>query len=142
DPGSPLEATAREAGYRVFLADPNVGGRYSALTAFGLVPSGLAGVPVGDLLDQAAALEPSLAGDDNPALALGAALGGFGIAGHDKVVIATVSSEVGGSGIVGFADWAEQLIAESTGKNGHGLLPVAVEGTDAPGFVETSDTHL
>src|SRR5207302_4835204 len=80
DPGSPLETTAREASYRVFLADPDVGGRYSALTAFGLVPSGLAGVPVGDLLDQAAALEPSLAGDDNPALALGAALGGFGIA--------------------------------------------------------------
>jgi glucose-6-phosphate isomerase len=138
DPGSPLEATARDAGYRVFLADPNVGGRYSALTAFGLVPSGLAGVPVGDLLDQAAALAPSLAADDdNPSLALGAALGGFGAAGHDKVVIADA-----GSGIVGFADWAEQLIAESTGKNGRGLLPVAVEGTDAPGWVETADTHL
>ena len=138
DPGSPLERTARDAGYRVFLADPDVGGRYSALTAFGLVPTGLAGVPVAELLDQAAALEPSLAGDtDNPALALGAALGGFADAGHDKVVIAD-----GGSGLVGFADWAEQLIAESTGKDGRGLLPVAVEGTDAPGWGETSDTHL
>src|SRR5438067_3440861 len=59
DPGSPLETTAREASYRVFLADPDVGGRYSALTAFGLVPAGLAGVPIGELLDQAAAIEPS-----------------------------------------------------------------------------------
>jgi len=138
DPGSPLERTARDAGYHVFLADPNVGGRYSALTAFGLVPSGLAGVPVAELLDQAAGVEPSLAQPKgNPALLLGAALGGFGNAGHDKVVIADA-----GSGIEGFADWAEQLIAESTGKNGRGLLPVAVEGVDAPGFVETSDTHL
>jgi glucose-6-phosphate isomerase len=138
DPGSPLEQTARDAGYRVFLADPNVGGRYSALTAFGIVPSGLAGAPVGDLLDQAAAVEPSLARlSDNPALALGAALGGFGNSGHDKVVIAEA-----GSGIVGFADWAEQLIAESTGKHSRGLLPVAVDGTDSPGFAELSDTHL
>ena len=56
DPGSPLHKTATEAGYRVFLADPNVGGRYSALSAFGLVPTGLAGVPIAELLDQAAAL--------------------------------------------------------------------------------------
>ena len=54
DPGSPLDASARAAGYRVFNADPNVGGRYSALTAFGLVPSALAGVDVGALLDEAA----------------------------------------------------------------------------------------
>ncbi|HET6908157.1 MAG TPA: glucose-6-phosphate isomerase [Mycobacteriales bacterium] len=138
DPGSPLEQTAREAGYRVFLADPNVGGRYSALTAFGLVPSGLAGVAIAELLDQAAAVESSLSDNrDNPALALGAALGGFGNSGHDKVVLADA-----GSGIEGFADWAEQLIAESTGKNGRGLLPVAVSGVDAPGFAETADTHL
>src|SRR3954447_18902176 len=138
DPGSPLEQTARDAGYRVFSADPNVGGRYSALTAFGLVPSGLAGVPVGELLDQAEAVEPTLGQPEgNPALLLGAALGGYGNAGHDKLVIADA-----GSGIVGFADWAEQLVAESTGKNERGLLPVAVEGTDASGWVETSDTHL
>jgi glucose-6-phosphate isomerase len=132
----------------VFLADPNVGGRYSALTAFGLVPSGLAGVPVGELLDQAAALQPSLSQlEDNPSLTLGAALGGFGVAGHDKVVLADAAS--GSSAhrnsahrIRGFADWAEQLIAESTGKKGRGLLPVAVEGTDAPGWVEAADTHL
>jgi len=138
DPGSPLEQTARDAGYRVFLADPDVGGRYSALTAFGLVPSGLAGAPIGALLDQAEAIEPTLGNAaGNPALALGAALGGFGNAGHDKLVIADAGSQ-----IVGFADWAEQLIAESTGKNERGLLPVAVEGTDAPGWVQTSDTHL
>jgi len=143
DPGSPLEQAAGKAGYRVFLADPNVGGRYSALTAFGLVPSGLAGVPIAELLDQAAAVESSL-GDigDNPALALGAALGGFGNSGHDKVVLADAGSESSAGRIRGFADWAEQLIAESTGKNGRGLLPVAVSGVDAPGFVETSDTHL
>ena len=143
DPGSPLEQTARDAGYRVFLADPNVGGRYSALTAFGLVPSGLAGVPIGELLDQAEAVEPSLGrSDDNPALVLGAALGGFGNAGHDKLVIADAGSGSSARRIRGFADWAEQLVAESTGKNERGLLPVAVEGTDAPGWVETSDTHL
>ena len=140
DPGSPLEATAREASYRVFLADPDVGGRYSALTAFGLVPAGLAGVPIGELLDQAAAVEPSLHRDDaaaNAGLSLGAALGGFGAAGHDKVVIAAVDSP-----IKGFGDWAEQLIAESTGKLGRGLLPVVVESTKAPGFTTSADTHL
>ncbi|HET6815862.1 MAG TPA: glucose-6-phosphate isomerase, partial [Mycobacteriales bacterium] len=137
DPGSPFEKVAREASYRVFLADPNVGGRYSALTAFGLVPAGLAGVPIGELLDQAAAVEPSLSADTgNPGLALGSALGGFGTGGHDKVVIADA-----GSGIRGFGDWAEQLIAESTGKNGKGLLPVVVEGTDAPGFTDAVDVH-
>ncbi|MBV9097750.1 MAG: hypothetical protein JO079_06810 [Frankiaceae bacterium] len=122
DPGSPLEQTARDAGYRVFLADPNVGGRYSALTAFGLVPSGLAGAPIGDLLDQAAAVLPFLEADGRPGLALGAGLGGYGAAGHDKVVIEDL-----GSGIAGFGDWAEQLLAESTGKQGRGLLPVVVE---------------
>ncbi len=134
DPGSPFEAIARDAGYRVFLADPNVGGRYSALTAFGLVPSGLAGVPVEELLDQADAIAPSLTADDGPAAALGAALGGYGNAGHDKVVLVDA-----GSGIAGFGNWAEQLIAESTGKHGRGLLPVVV-GTahDAP----RADEHM
>ncbi|HWB65493.1 MAG TPA: glucose-6-phosphate isomerase [Mycobacteriales bacterium] len=138
DPGSPLHTVATEAGYQLFEADPNVGGRYSALTAFGLVPSGLAGVPVGKLLDQAEAVQPALTGDaDNPGLTLGAALGGFGRMGHDKVVLAEA-----GSGIVGFGDWAEQLIAESTGKLGRGLLPVVVAGTKSPGFTATADTHL
>jgi len=122
DPGSPLQQAATEAGYRAVIeADPTVGGRYSALTAFGLVPSGLAGADIGALLDEAAAVADVLGSDDesNPALVLGAALGGT--AGKDKVVIVDE-----GSGLVGFGDWAEQLIAESTGKLGTGLLPVVV----------------
>ena len=122
DPGSPLQQAATEAGYRAVIeADPTVGGRYSALTAFGLVPSGLAGADIGALLDEAAAVGDVLASDDasNPAVVLGAALGGT--AGKDKVVIVDE-----GSGLVGFGDWAEQLIAESTGKLGTGLLPVVV----------------
>ena len=129
DPGSPLENTARSAGYHVVLADPNVGGRYSALTAFGLVPCALAGVDVERLLDDAAALVPALGEDrDNPGLLLGAVLGAAAAHGRDKLVIA------GGGDLVGFGDWAEQLIAESTGKQGRGILPVVVEGVDAPGF--------
>jgi glucose-6-phosphate isomerase len=134
DPGSPLEALARQSGYRkVFQADPNVGGRYSALTAFGLVPSGLAGADVAALLDEAAAASAVLSRDepDNPALLLAAALGVRHSEGAEKVVFADVDS-----GIKGFPDWAEQLIAESTGKKGTGLLPVVVEGIDAPGFAD------
>jgi glucose-6-phosphate isomerase len=138
DPGSALEQTAKKAGYEVVLADPNVGGRYSALSAFGLVPSVLAGVDVEGLLVSARALQAQLGGDtDNPGLLLGAAIGGCAKEGRDKLVIADT-----GSGIVGFGDWAEQLIAESTGKQGTGVLPVVVEGTDAPGFVDAGkDAH-
>jgi glucose-6-phosphate isomerase len=138
DPGSPLEAIARDAGYETVLADPDVGGRYSALTAFGLTPSALAGADIGQLLDAAAALEAALGADDgNPGLDLGAALGGAGAAGFDKLVIADA-----GSGLVGFGDWAEQLVAESTGKDGKGLLPVVVEGPSAPGFADAGeDAH-
>jgi hypothetical protein len=130
DPGSPLEASAKEAGFReVVLADPNVGGRYSALSAFGLVPTALAGIDVEPLLDDAAALRDTLSsGEHNPALDLGLALAAGWRVGRDKVVIADA-----GSGIVGFGDWAEQLIAESTGKQGKGLLPVVVEGPTAAG---------
>ena len=77
DPGSPLDGLARTAGYTVINADPDVGGRYSALTAFGLVPSGLAGADIGGLLDQAASVEAALQADDeaNPGLRLGALIG-------------------------------------------------------------------
>jgi hypothetical protein len=130
DPGSPLERTAAQMGAReVFLANPEVGGRYSALTAFGLVPSALAGVDVTALLDQAAAVRATLGGPEgNPGLVLGAAIGAAWEAGRDKLAIAD-----DGSGIAGFGDWAEQLIAESTGKLGKGVLPVALEGPNAPG---------
>jgi glucose-6-phosphate isomerase len=136
DPGSPLTETGRELGAVVVLADPEVGGRYSALTGFGLVPAALAGVDVAELLDQAAALAPSLSAEtDNPALALGAALGAAATAAgtggrpvRDKVALIE-----DGTGIVGLADWAEQLLAESTGKQGRGLLPVVLESPGAPG---------
>ena len=128
DPGSPLDEQSRQAGYRVVNADPNVGGRYSALTAFGLVPSGLAGADIERLLDDAETVADLLSADDeaNPGLRLGAAMAGTSPL-RDKLVIVDA-----GSGIPGFPDWAEQLIAESTGKEGTGILPVVVEGEDAP----------
>lgn len=128
DPGSPLDKEARADGYRVINADPNVGGRYSALTAFGLVPSGLAGVDLEQLLDEAESVTDLLADDDeaNPALRLGAAMAGTEPL-RDKLVLVD-----DGSGMPGFADWAEQLIAESTGKDGTGVLPVVVGGKDDP----------
>ena len=131
DPGSPLDEAAAEAGYRVFHADPEVGGRYSALTAFGLVPSGLAGADIRRLLEEAAAIGPHLESDDvdNPALRLGGLLGLASSRGVDKVVLAD-----NGSGIPGFGDWAEQLVAESTGKQGKGILPVVVPALDSPNF--------
>jgi hypothetical protein len=129
DPGSPLEETAREMGAHLFLADPEVGGRYSALTAFGLVPSALAGVDVSVLLDQAQEYASTLPEDnDNPALSLGAATGAAALAGRDKLALVD-----DGTGITGLGDWAEQLIAESTGKNGKGILPVVVESPTSPG---------
>jgi glucose-6-phosphate isomerase len=123
DPGSPLDRSAREAGYRVFNADPNVGGRFSALTAFGLVPSGLAGVDIASLLDEAEAMSLDLAIDspDNHGLVLGAALAGTAPL-RDKIGFVA-----DGTHVVGFPDWAEQLIAESTGKLGKGLLPVVLD---------------
>jgi glucose-6-phosphate isomerase len=131
DPGSPLEESARAAGYRVFLADPQVGGRYSALTAFGLVPSGLAGANIGTLLEEAEAVRPALEEDseDNPGLRLGALLGSAAVAGIDKLVLADA-----GAAYAHLGDWIEQLVAESTGKDDKGILPVVVGGRDAPNF--------
>ncbi|MDQ1128413.1 glucose-6-phosphate isomerase [Microbacterium sp. SORGH_AS_0888] len=122
DPGSPLELSATEAGYTVFAADPTVGGRYSALTAFGLVPAGLAGVDVAELLDEAEATLLEVAIDDprNPALVLAAAIAG-GTPRADKLGL--VSDE---TYLRGLPDWIEQLIAESTGKEGTGILPVVL----------------
>jgi glucose-6-phosphate isomerase len=139
DPGSPLEESAREAGYRVFLADPEVGGRYSALTAFGLVPSGLANANIATLLDEAEAIRPALEADspDNPALRLGALLGAANLAGVDKLVLADA-----GSPLPGFGDWAEQLVAESTGKQGKGILPVVVDSPDSPNFVPSTPDEV
>ena len=158
DPGSPLEAVARQMGAALFLADPDVGGRYSALTAFGLVPTALAGVDVVELLDQAEALHATLGEPkDNPSLALGVALGAAAVNGGRELpgqsvpsagLRQTLPGQSGpsaglrrdkvalvddGTGITGLGDWAEQLVAESTGKQGRGILPVVVEAPDAPG---------
>jgi glucose-6-phosphate isomerase len=128
DPGSPLDSAARADGYAVFNADPTVGGRYSALTAFGLVPTGLAGVDIRELLDEAEAtlLEVAIDSPDNPALVLAAAIaGGQGSSSaqprRDKLGLVT-----DGTHIVGLPDWIEQLVAESTGKQGTGILPVVL----------------
>ncbi|WP_169582652.1 MULTISPECIES: glucose-6-phosphate isomerase [Microbacterium] len=122
DPGSPLDQAARADGYTVFNADPTVGGRYSALTAFGLVPTGLAGVDIAELLDEAEAtlLEVAIDSPDNPALVLAAAIAG-GEPRRDKLGLVT-----DGTHIVGLPDWIEQLVAESTGKEGTGILPVVL----------------
>lgn len=127
DPGSPLEASAIEAGQRVFLADPNVGGRYSALTAFGLVPSGLAGADIRAFVAEAESVRGLLAEDSeaNPGLQLAATLGA-GLPDRYGVAIASALDAQWGLG-----DWIEQLIAESTGKEGHGVLPIALPA-DAP----------
>jgi glucose-6-phosphate isomerase len=139
DPGSPLEKIAAEAGYRaVFLADETVGGRYSALTAFGLVPSALAGADVEQLLDDADAVHTALANSvDNPGLLLGAAMGAAALEGRNKLVLLEADR-----GLVGFGDWAEQLIAESTGKEGTGVLPVVVEDSDSPGWATSGPDAL
>ncbi|MEU5874392.1 glucose-6-phosphate isomerase [Glycomyces sp. NPDC047369] len=124
DPGSALEKLANEQGSHLFLADANVGGRYSALTAFGLVPTALAGADIAELIEQAEEFATTIESDgDNPALVLGAV-----IAAKPTITIAD-----DGTGVVGLGDWAEQLIAESLGKDGKGTLPVVLEGPAAPG---------
>ncbi len=137
DPGSPLESEATEAGYRVFSADPDVGGRYSALTAFGLVPSGLAGVDIAGLLDDAEAAHETLFADsvDNPALQLGVLIGVANRHRVDKLVLADQTGH-------GVGDWIEQLVAESTGKIGRGVLPVVVPFQNAVNFEPSSADSL
>ncbi|MFT4189221.1 MAG: glucose-6-phosphate isomerase [Aeromicrobium sp.] len=132
DPASPLDEYVTAAGYRVFRAEPNVGGRYSALTAFGLVPSGLAGVPLAPLLEQAGAVHDAFLADsvENLALRLGTLMGVAADNDVDKLVLVDHTG-------TGVGDWIEQLVAESTGKDGCGVLPV-VTTPDALGAV-TSD---
>jgi len=125
DPGTDLERTAAERGYRRVFANPsNIGGRYSVLSYFGLVAAALAGIDVAALLDTIPM------GEDGPELyggaALGAALGGLGRMGRNKVTI------VAEGRFASFGLWAEQLLAESTGKQGKGLIPVAGEQVGEP----------
>ncbi len=128
DPGSPLAETATRRGFRaVFEAHPDVGGRYSALTAFGLVPAALIGVDLAALLGAARDMADSTRGSgSNPALQLGAALGEMAISGRDKATFFTSPS------LTAYPDWVEQLIAESTGKDGVGIIPVAGEPVAPP----------
>jgi glucose-6-phosphate isomerase len=129
DPGTGLDRDASERGYRhVFRNRADIGGRYSVLSYFGMVPAALAGADVGRLLDSAAAMVEACrrADAENPGLALGGALGALAREGRDKVTI--VADEPYGS----FGLWAEQLLAESTGKNGVGLVPVAGEPLGDP----------
>jgi glucose-6-phosphate isomerase len=123
DPGSSLESFATERGFRrTFLGDPDIGGRYSALSPFGIVPAALMGAPLQALLDGAALAEEAARGDaDNNALRVGAALGALAKQGRDKLTFVVTES------IASFGLWAEQLVAESTGKHGRGILPVADE---------------
>lgn len=129
DPGSPFEIESRAAGRRVFVADPAVGGRFSALTAFGLVPAGLVGADLLRLVSDAEAVLPLLARDDakNPALRLAAAVA----AGLPERYLLATRSLPGADW--GLADWIEQLVAESTGKKGVGVLPISLD-TDAVEF--------
>jgi glucose-6-phosphate isomerase len=123
DPGSALEQLARSRGSRVFSGEPTIGGRYSALSMFGLLPAALMSVDLGLLLDRAESMLNACRGDDdNPGLALGLALGQGWDEGRDKVVFPFAN---------GFGLWLEQLLAESTGKQGKGLVPAPGERTDA-----------
>jgi transaldolase/glucose-6-phosphate isomerase len=128
DPGSSLEALATEREFwRTFLAPKDVGGRYSALSVFGLLPAAILGLDVGRLLTTAHAQAAACAGDDaNPGLELGAVLAAAAAAGRDKITFFATPS------LVSFPDWIEQLIAESTGKDGRGLVPIVGESVAAP----------
>ncbi|MDQ6891446.1 MAG: glucose-6-phosphate isomerase [Acidobacteriota bacterium] len=129
DPGSALEKEAgRRRVRRIFPGDPRIGGRYSALSNFGIVPAALAGIDVEGLLRRAreAAAACRKTGRDNPGLVLGAAIASLALAGRDKLTF-DVGPPVGCFGM-----WTEQLVAESTGKEGKGILPVEGEPLGGP----------
>ncbi len=133
DPGSGLEKLAQKLEFRkIFLNNPNIGGRYSALTYFGLVPAALVGVNLNQLLERAALMaevsqnEKNI--EENAAVNLGAVLGVLAGAGRDKLTLLTSPA------IASLGGWIEQLIAESTGKEGKGILPVDGEPLLAPEF--------
>jgi transaldolase/glucose-6-phosphate isomerase len=130
DSGTPLQKLALERGFRrVFEADPDVGGRYSALTYFGMIPAALIGMDIQRLLDRARIASEnsafSISEEKAPGLVLGAALGEIAKK-RDKLTLLASPS------INSFPDWLEQLIAESTGKDGKGILPIAGEPSVSP----------
>jgi hypothetical protein len=126
DPGSALEQFARDNEFEaVFAGEPTIGGRYSALSAFGMVPAALMGVDVTVFLERAQEMaEACRLAEGNPGLDLGLSLGEGWQAGRDKICIE--------DGPQGFGLWAEQLLAESTGKHGKGLIPAPGESPDGP----------
>ena len=125
DPGTSLGELARAQEFRAIVeAPPDVGGRYSALTVFGLVPAALHGVDLGGLLERATRMADACRLADaaaNPGLRLGALIGEAALAGRDKLTILTSER------LAAFGDWAEQLVAESTGKAGLGIVPIVGE---------------
>jgi transaldolase/glucose-6-phosphate isomerase len=138
DPGTPLQTLAEQRGFRrVFQATPDVGGRYSALTHFGLVPAAVIGVDLRRLLDRAWTMQEACAASvpesKSPGISLGAILGEAARAGRDKITIFASAS------LRHFPVWLEQLIAESTGKEGKGIVPVADEEPPADAARYASD---
>lgn len=131
DPGTSLEALAKKFGFaKIFNADATVGGRYSVLTHFGLVPAALMGIDPARLLNRAAWMSAQCAADvpagRNPGLTLGAVLGQAALSGRDKLTI------IADEGLDSVGSWLEQLIAESSGKLGHGIVPVDLEPLGDP----------
>jgi glucose-6-phosphate isomerase len=131
DPATPLAEMAQARGFRrIFLNPPDIGGRFSALSYVGLVPAALMGVEIDVLLDRAERLihacQSGVSANQNPCLVLGAVLGALGSSGRDKITFVLSPS------LDAFGAWAEQLIAESTGKEGKGLVPVEGEPVGAP----------
>jgi transaldolase/glucose-6-phosphate isomerase len=131
DPGTSLEKLAKDHGFRwIFPNPPDIGGRYSALSYFGLVPGALMGVDVAELLERAVEMAHSCADSvpaaDNPGVWLGAVLGRLALEGRNKLTL------IASPKIASFGYWVEQLIAESTGKQGKGIVPVEGEPVGKP----------
>ena len=129
DPGSDLETLAREREFlSIFFGLPEIGGRFSALSNFGMVPAALIGIDVREFLERAVAMgrRCKLSDDQNPGLLLGLVLGELAKSGRDKVTLVTSPK------LWDLGAWLEQLLAESTGKNGRGLIPVDLEEIAAP----------
>ncbi len=141
DPGSDLEANARRDGFRLIaLGVPEIGGRFSALSVFGMLPAALLGLDVTDFLDRADAMRAASrigpAVESNPAVSLGVALGEAARQGRDKLTL------VLSPGIAALGSWLEQLIAESTGKSGQGIIPIDGEGLARPEHYEKDRVFL
>ena len=127
DPGTPLETLAAQKGFRkVFANGPEIGGRYSVLSYFGMAPAALIGLDLGDFLARAEAMQQDCAITEagrNPGARLGAIMGSLAVKGRDKLTLITSPA------LAGFGLWVEQMLAESLGKSGKGIIPVAGEPT-------------